>query len=589
MTYRAAAVAAMILGACLAGCIGDEVWEEGVPDGGSVITEPCTAGAKKCEADTLKTCNSKGNRWIVENCVNAGAKCLVIGGVAQCKTVLCQPDNVSCAKDGLTTRTCAKDGNSWVNGQACNPKAGQICFGGVCQSACKIEARNKQNVGCTFYPVNLDNQKKDKVGVVVSNPNKWPALVTLSDAGSQLGSRAVQPGKLEIFIIPSGKNMLVGSGQQKYGFKLTSTLPIAAYQFSPQNKAEQRSNDASLLVAKEALGKVHYAMTTLVALASGRSYVTVVGTEAGTQVTVTPKVSTVAGGSVPALSPGQPYTTTLGEMDVLQLATKTKGADMTGTKIKATKPVAVFGGNSCANLPQGKTYCDHVQEQMFPVETWGKGYLAVKFMPRGKNPEDDWWRIMASEAGTKITLTGAPGLPTVPTLGPGQHFQINTPAAFVVQANKPISVGHYMLGQGAVSLPLDKSVYNESFQTPKGCAVSSSYTSMGDPAISVSVPFEQYRKQYIFLTPDTYRYDFVTVMVPSKKETPQVMIDGKPIPVPLTKIGNTDFRYARFRVTDGPHTMSGTTAFGVEVHGYDCNVSYAYSGGLSLKVINPIK
>ncbi len=589
MRYRAALVAATIMGAALAGCVGDDVWQEGIPDGGSVITEPCNAGEKKCEADTLKTCNSAGSRWIVVNCVNAGARCLVIGGVAQCKTTLCQPDNVSCAKDGLTTRTCAKDGNSWVNGKACDPKAGQICYGGVCQSACKIEARNKQNVGCTFYPVNLDNQRKDKVGVVVSNPNKYPALVTLSDGASSLGSRPVQPGKLEIFIIPLGKNMLVGSGKQRYAFKLTSTLPIAAYQFSPQNKAEQRSNDASLLVAREALGKVYYAMTTPVALANGRSYVTVVGTEPGTQVTVTPKVSTTAGGGVPALSPGQPYTATIGEMDVLQLATKTKGADMTGTKVKATKPVAVFGGNSCANLPQNKTYCDHVQEQMFPVETWGKGYLAVKFMPRGKNPEDDWWRIMASEAGTKVTLSGGTGLPTVPTLGPGQHFQINTPGQFVVKANKPISVGHYMLGQGAVSLPLDKSVYNESFQTPKGCAMSGSYTSMGDPAISVSVPFEQYRKQYIFLTPDTYRYDFVTVMVPSKKETPQVMIDGKPIPVPLKKIGSTDFRYARFRVSDGPHTMSGTTPFGIEVHGYDCNVSYAYSGGLSLKVINPIK
>ena len=589
MTYRILCVTSMIGWAALTGCVGDDVWNEGIPDGGTIIKENCTAGQKKCEADTLKTCNSEGNQWIVQNCVNAGAKCLVLGGVAQCKTVLCMPENISCAKDGLTTRTCAKDGNNWVNGKACDPKQGEICYGGICQKSCKIEAQSKQNVGCTFYPVNLDNQRKDKVGVVVSNPNKWASTVSLSDSSGPMESRQVQPGKLETFIIPLGKNMLVGSGKQSYAFKLTSTLPIAAYQFSPQNKAEQRSNDASLLLAKEALGKVYYVMTTLVALANGRSYVTVVATEPGTQVTVTPTVSTAAGGSVPAVTQGQPYTVTLNEMEILQLATKTKNADMTGTKVKASKPVAVFGGNSCANLPSNKMYCDHVQEQMFPVETWGKGYLAVKFMPRGQTPEDDWWRIMASEDNTKVTITGATGLAAVPTLKAGQHFQINTPKAFVVKANKPISLGHYMLGQGAVSLPLNKSVYNETFQTPKGCAIGSSYTSMGDPAISVSVPFEQYRKQYIFLTPDTYRYDFVTVTVPDKKETPQVMLDGKPIPVQLQKIGNTNFRFARFRVTDGPHTMSGTTPFGIEVYGYDCNVSYAYSGGLSLKVINPIK
>ena len=573
----------------LAGCIGDDVFEEGVPDGGGVINEHCPSGQKKCEGDLYKSCNAAGTQWITLDCSLAGDRCITVGGVAQCKSVICSPDSIGCAKDGLTKRICAKDGSKWVDGARCNPKAGDICYGGICQKSCKIEARSKQNVGCTFYPANIDNQKLDKVGVVVSNPSKWEALVTLSGISGKLEDKVVQPGKLVTFVISPGNQAVVATTKKKAAFKLTSTLPIAAYQFSPLNKAEQRSNDASLLLAAEALGKVYYVMTTEVALASGRSYVTVVGTQGGTNVTVTPSVSTVGGGGVPALGAGQPYSTTLGEQEVLQIATKTKGADVTGTKVKADKPVAVFGGNSCANLPANKSFCDHVQEQMFPVETWGKGYLAVKFLPRGLTPENDWWRVMASENNTKVTITGAPGLAPSHTLQAGKHVQISTPAAFVVKADKPISLGHYLLGQGAVAVPLNKQVYKDPFQTPKSCAVGPSYTSMGDPAISVSVPFEQYRKQYIFLTPDTYRYDFVTVMVPENKETPSVLLDGQPIPAPLQKIGNTNFRFARFRVSDGPHTLTGTTTFGIEVYGYDCNVSYAYSGGLSLKVINPIK
>ncbi len=576
------AAAACVLWLAAAGCTEDD---------GDVL-EPaqiCNPGATVCEAQVLRTCDEKGVTWSSRDCAAGGENCLRVAGVARCTPMVCDPGSGGCGSDGLVTRTCSSDGKAWTDGKACDLKKGELCEAGACKNACATAATRRQNVGCTFYPVNLQNSVADKVGVVVGNLNKVDATVTLASATKALETRTVKAGSVASFIIKPGSQMLKGTGKAKYAFKLTSSVPVAAYQFSPLNKAENRSSDASLLLASPALGKLYYAMSAPVAAKEDHSYVTVVGTVAGTKVTVTPSTETEAGGGIPALKEGEAYSATIGPQEVLQIATSTKFADMTGTKIVSDKPVAVFGGHTCANLPTSKDFCDHVQEQMFPVQTWGRDYLAAKFMPRGKHEEDDWWRVMAAEDETKVNITGPDGVvPTYKKLKAGEWFQIDTAKAFHIQANKAISVGHYSLGQGEVTLPL-ASIYSEKFQTPKGCTTSTSQANVGDPAIAMAVPVAQFRTGYVFLTPDTYVYDFVTVLIKTTKQFPEITLDGKTLPIHLTRVKGTDYGYARFRITDGPHQISSNTPIGIEVHGYDCNVSYAYSGGLSLDPINPIK
>ena len=38
--------------------------------------------------------------------------------------------------------------------------------------------------------------------------------------------------------------------------------------------------------------------------------------------------------------------------------------DYTGVYVTATKPVAVFGGHECAQVPVGTKFCDHIYEQV---------------------------------------------------------------------------------------------------------------------------------------------------------------------------------------------------------------------------------
>jgi hypothetical protein len=109
---------------------------------------------------------------------------------------------------------------------------------------------------------------------------------------------------------------------------------------------------------------------------------------------------------------------------------------------------------------------------------------------------------------------------------------------------------------------------------------------VGDPAITFLPPVDQFRRSYTFLTPTTFAWDFITV-VAQTSEWDQVELDGAALPTGPTPIGASGYGYASFPIADGPHVMAGDANFGIEVYGYDCVVSYAYPGGLSLAKLNP--
>ncbi|KAK2165439.1 hypothetical protein LSH36_50g04046 [Paralvinella palmiformis] len=49
--------------------------------------------------------------------------------------------------------------------------------------------------------------------------------------------------------------------------------------------------------------------------------------------------------------------------------------DYTGVHVRASGPVAVFGGHECAQVPEKKMFCDHIAEQVPPVSEWGSRHI----------------------------------------------------------------------------------------------------------------------------------------------------------------------------------------------------------------------
>ena len=107
-----------------------------------------------------------------------------------------------------------------------------------------------------------------------------------------------------------------------------------------------------------------------------------------------------AGVGVPAIAAGKGADFTLNQGDVLQLmiapmtdstpmtcgaqmpnlakfCKANSGFDLTGSKITASAPVQVIGGHDCTNVPFDVQACDHVEETLFPLNTWGKSVLVA--------------------------------------------------------------------------------------------------------------------------------------------------------------------------------------------------------------------
>ena len=93
-------------------------------------------------------------------------------------------------------------------------------------------------------------------------------------------------------------------------------------------------------------------------------------------------------------------------------------------------------------------------------------------------------------------------------------------------------------------------------------------------------PVEQFRKDYVFLSPNAYIYDYVNIVAPTG---PVVPMDGVALPAANFKaIGNTGYAVARQMVADGVHSIVANNPVGVVAYGYDKDVSYGYTAGMNL-------
>jgi len=78
--------------------------------------------------------------------------------------------------------------------------------------------------------------------------------------------------------------------------------------------------------------------------------------------------------------------------------------DLTGTRITATGPIEVFGGHTCAYAPYYAQACDHLEEQLPPVETWGTDYVGAP-LGDGGLVGTNIVRVIAGFDGTTVTVT----------------------------------------------------------------------------------------------------------------------------------------------------------------------------------------
>ena len=467
--------------------------------------------------------------------------------------------------------------------------------GPVDESTCEKAAESLTSAGCRFAPVIMQPTSNLPWAVVAANTNVQDAQVTLWAADGAMIEQAMVPaGMLHTFVIPGSSalmnahNLASQTMQAKRAMILESDIPIVAAQYSPYSSSQNATSDASMLFPEHAWGDDYLAVAYKNDDGAG-AWITVVSLQDGNEVTVTASPTmggSTQGGVIAALSAGQSDTVTLGAQEILRVyAPGGANPDLTGMRVTSTKPVSIFAGAPSMSIPGPGfvPYMDHLEEQMPPRTAWGKAYAAVHFRPRSTEP--DLYRFIADKDGTVIDLSG--DVQDMLMLDEGEFVDVKTPESFYASSDQPFAVFHFMYSQSLTPGPKNDAEYPGNFLSPNCAVPSQSTTELGDPAVSFFPAVEQYRFNYTFLTPATYAWDMVTVIGPTAGWD-TILLDGAALPEPPTDLGVAGLGYARFLVPDGPHEIrSDTVKFGLEVYGYDCRVSYAYPGGLSLSVINP--
>ena len=621
----------------------------------------CEPGVYKCESNTALRCVRDGTGYVVSSdCAAKGLACTTKG------CLFCDPGAHSC--QGSKVMKCNEAGSAYESKavHSCDATKGMICSNNTCINACKLAQSNRSYVGCEYWAVDLDNAvvssgnaASQQFAVVVSNPSTLAATVKVSINEANVGkavklkevtTRTVKPNDLEVILLsprevdgsPDGQyDTGGGSALTSRAYKIESSAPIIAYQFNPLSNAGVFSNDASLLVPSTALstdssesGASYLVMGWPQTIATTknpktnfgvdlRAFLTIVGTREKTSVQVTLSTAIISDkdGMIKAARKGDTISYTLGPYDVLNLETGDFGADFTGTRVTADRPVVVFSGSEASDVPDfqdltsRKCCADHLEHQLFPTTTLGRTFIALTTPSRTealskagatisiKKKEREYFRVLSAGEFIKITtnLDSPFGYFSVANR---KYAQLTVDRDFTIQATGPVVVGQFVAGQDDPGIP----------STLPG----------GDPSFILLPPVEQYRKDYLFLTPNKYAFDFVLIAAPRGAA---VTLDGRALKagcdtatgkkICCTKgnVGNvrrsgekTDTFYESYKCqlsfpiiqtgsvppdnlldglqNDGVHSLKSNVPVGLVVYGFDAYVSYGYPGGTDLALIN---
>lgn len=609
----------------------------------------CVSGSIECRGTALTRCDDEVP-IVIEDCAAKSEAC----APALKRCTPCLPGETSCDLDRVLR--CEEDGQKRTPIETCDLESGVACRRGACIQLCQEAGRNRSNVGCEYWPVDLDNAVTtqgnaalQQFAVIVSNPQ--PDIVAkvtveedLATPGNPpnlrvVGTATVGVRRLEVFKLgpkevdgsrPDAPNSGTGTALSRGAYRIRSDVPIVAYQFNPLDNVNVFSNDATLLLPTAALNSsgrsyVVAAWPQTIATSENpatnfgldlRAFLTIVGTTPDTKIHLKSTARVIPGGPFgDGIPKGGEVDVTLQPFEVLNLETGEFNADFTGSIIDSTAPVVVYVGSEASDAPFFETLAsraccaDHLESQVTPLRAVGRRYALGRMPNRTKAlaaagaaikafAEPELYRIVAMSPGkTKITTTLPAPDSTFELDGEGTSRTISSMQDFLLEADKPVLVADVQVSQEAAGIA-------------RGLPG-------GDPSLMFVPPIEQFRTEYILLTPDKYAFDFLVIVAPFGAA---VFLDGLAIDGKVCEVADGDGRDAKTRgapnppytvyrcqlsfpvvdplksspnnvlpgrQNDGVHRVQADLPVGVLAYGFDSFVSYAYAGGTELVDIQP--
>ncbi len=203
---------------------------------------------------------------------------------------------------------------------------------------------------------------------------------------------------------------------------------------------------------------------------------------------------------IPTVVPGgESITITMNRLNTAQF---NSDRDLTGTILSSDKPISVFVGHECGQVPDNMTSCDHLVEQIPPDATWGTLFFTV---PLDVRESGERYRIGTVTDNNQVTITcttlgqTAPRLQinqTIPSVS-AQYVEFDTigdsPDGITpsyrrdfccIETTKPAIVMMYSKGHSADEIILPGVV-----------------GAQGDPFMLLVPPVSQYSNDYTITVP----------------------------------------------------------------------------------------
>lgn len=483
---------------------------------------------------------------------------------------------------------------------------------------CAEATQARTYVGCDYWPTVTGNVVPDifDFAVVVSNSGQTEANVKVTGPNDFAVEVKVAPDTLEKVFLPwvpalKGDGIIV-VGQatpfsssvlaRKGAYHLVSSVPVVVYQFNPLEYAGKGgppgkswsdcpelsgpgsgcfsySNDASLLLPStgwtgnyRVLGIHGWSNVTQQGTSQPLlgSYAAITASQDGTKVKVAlgAKAKVLPGNGIAARGPGEMLEIALDAGDVAQIVTE-KGDqfELSGSLVQSNKPVQVISGVQCINVPSDTAACDHVEESVLPAEALGKRYVVTTPTRPSGSPGLHIVRFVGNRDGTKLTYAPSKPAGCPDKLSAGEVAQCDGPVStdFVVTGTQEFGIATFMVGAAR---------YEASNRKAKG-----------DPSQTVFASTEQFRRSYLFLTPDDYDIGYAVIVGPAGANP---VLDGAAITgsEPLAE-GFGVWRTTLARGNNGAHTLTSSFPVGLQVMGYGAFTSYQFPGGLDVRRISP--
>jgi len=219
--------------------------------------------------------------------------------------------------------------------------------------------------------------------------------------------------------------------------------------------------------------------------------------------------------------------------------------DLSGSRIRSSKPVAVLSGHMRVSIPRAdESSKDHLVEMLPPIAKWGKRYATTPF---ALVRNGDYVRIVASEDNTLVTFTSELGTASVRLnlAGEGVEYpNVNVPILW--SSDKPILVAQFMPS----ALKADTMVNV-------------------DPAMVVVPPVEQFVSSALIQFPTLEKqadipgqtFHFFINLVAEEAALPTLTIDGAlattMVPELATQVmAGTTLHWAQVRLQPGVHALT---------------------------------